>query len=123
MTMIDSPAPGIDKRDRDLTAIGLLALRREDGSFHAGEKPNDAALNVTTQALLTAALAEMFEQTRDADLGRWVRESRDALWADNRPAKALGAPAVADDRGRPPGVAGAGREPRAGDGEARADQR
>lgn len=95
LTLIDTPALGERKVQRDALANSLLSRWNPGGSFSSGgipegkaiEKPGDRKRGNTaemppTQALIVAALAHLYEQTRDAELGEKVRASRMMQWRE-----------------------------------------
>ena len=70
------------KRHRNLWAGRLLDLCRDDGSFQATVKGQPKPLNRPTQALVAAALASLYEQTRDERLVKPLTQSLDFLTQD-----------------------------------------
>ena len=70
------------KRHRDVWAGRLLAMCRDDGSFQATVKGQPKPLNRPTQALVAAALASLYEQTRDERFIQPLTQSLDFLCQD-----------------------------------------
>jgi len=85
MTLVESPALRDMKDARDAAGKRLLSLRRDDGVFRAGAAADAAELSASTRALITAALARLYERTREPELGKAIRQSRDAMWANMTP--------------------------------------
>ncbi len=90
LTMIDSPMLNERKVQRDSLANSLLRHWNADGSFTTGDstgkepaggvkKGNDTA---SAQALIVSALARLYEQTRDVELGRKVQTARLMQWRE-----------------------------------------
>ncbi len=84
LTLADAPDHVAHKPLRDRLAHELLALRHADASFRTTANDSAAPLSNPTQALITAALAALLEQTRDPQLAADVIESQDALWESSR---------------------------------------
>lgn len=79
---VESPHLARYKRHRDEWAEVLMRMRRDDGSFQATVADQAKPLNRPTQALVVAALASLYEQTRDERLARSVTQSLDWLCQD-----------------------------------------
>lgn len=81
MTINETPGLEERKRDRDLLVDQLLKMRNDDGWFRTAMAPDAQTVNGPTQALIVAALASYFSQTRNVNLGQIVRQSQTLLWA------------------------------------------
>jgi len=91
MTLIDSPLLGHLKTNRQALASRLLDLRNKDGSFRRQLDESSPLIQTPTQALVLAALASFYEQTRDPSLGQMMTQSLDQLWQDIQPKRLVNA--------------------------------
>jgi len=79
---LESPHLAPYKRHRDRWAAWLLEMCRDDGSLQATVAGQPKPLNRPTQALVTAALASLYEQTRDERFVKPLTQSLDFLCQD-----------------------------------------
>lgn len=82
MSLIESPGLEASKTQRDELAQQLLALRLDDGSFRSAPGHGSTPLKPAAQALMTAAIYRLYEQTRDEDLVVKMTVSLDRQWRD-----------------------------------------
>ena len=84
MTIVDSPVLGDHKRQRNVLGQRILGLRDDDGLFRTSSRSQGQnggrRLSPTGQAMMVAALAALYEQTRDAPLGQKIDASLDRIW-------------------------------------------
>jgi hypothetical protein len=91
LTLVDGDAAGVDERElRDALGRWLMGLRLEDGGFRDPLSSEPRRLNDAEQALVAAALAALFERTRDRWMAEAINEAIDDLWR-----RAAGSPNVA----------------------------
>lgn len=91
LTLLDTDLPAADDPQlRDALGAWLMGLRHEGGGFRDPSSEKNALLNDAEQALVTAALAALYERTRDARIGEAVQASLDELWS-----RAEGSPNIA----------------------------
>ena len=68
------------KNVRERLARQLLARRRSDGIFRATPDVESPRLSYQSQAMIVAALSNLYERTRDQQLAAQLVESLDKLW-------------------------------------------
>lgn len=89
LTLVDDLEPGEHREARDRLAQALVDMYEpaddEPGEFHfTNEEGQRGTVTDGTAALLTAALAAHYEQTRSEDSGVIAAEQLKALWSRNR---------------------------------------
>ena len=82
LTFVDDIKPGEQRALRDKLADHLMSLHRaESGGFTTrGQNNQTQPANEATRALATAALAALYERTRDERVGAVARQEIRALW-------------------------------------------
>ncbi len=80
MTIIESPHLADRKQLRDRLAARLMRLQNDDGTFRLSPAADARTLNTAAQGLMFAAMATLFEQTRDATVGEVTGLAQAAAW-------------------------------------------
>ena len=82
MVLTDVPHLARYKKDRDSLARQLLALRGDDGTFCVAPEDGSSPLDHGSQAMVIAALSNLYERTRDRQLAEQLVVSQERLWQD-----------------------------------------
>ncbi len=106
MALVESPHLADRKAQRDELARRLLAMQGDDGLFRRATDndradaedididtdapPTEQAFRLPTQVIIYAALASLFDQTRDAAIGVAARRAQAAIWPDLDPNRIAG---------------------------------
>ena len=90
LTIIESPRLAGYQEHRDALAGRLASLADEQGLFRSRDEPNATTLDPTRHAIVVAALAGLYEQTRDPDLAVHLHRSLEAGWKLLRERPAVG---------------------------------
>lgn len=80
LTILEWPEAAAYKEQREQLRGLLLTVRGPDHLFRDGRGMNSKPLEAAGQALVLAALAQLYEQTRDEKLAEQIAESLDAAW-------------------------------------------
>ncbi len=84
LTLVDAPQEAEGGRVAGVRAAltrRLLALRQADGAYRRDESPDAPAANLTTHALIAAALASAYELERDPAVGAAALALLDRVWS------------------------------------------
>ncbi|MEX1088353.1 MAG: hypothetical protein WEC36_03940 [Phycisphaeraceae bacterium] len=82
MTLAAAPNLGDLKEVRDALHKRTLGLRNDNGSFRVAADKDAGQASMPVQAIHLAAMAAVYEQTRDPQLKAMIDGSRDFLWTD-----------------------------------------
>jgi hypothetical protein len=80
LSLIDAEPSAWENELRDQLGRLLVSLSDGQGRFRSAADAGAPAVNDATQALITAALAALYEQTRSEEVAQVLREAMDTLW-------------------------------------------
>jgi hypothetical protein len=84
LTLIDLDGGGEDQNLRDQLGRYLRTLIDEHGQFRSDQTEKAQPINQATAAVIVAALAGLYDQTRDPEVGNAAASALEALWIQCR---------------------------------------